>query len=116
MTDKSFTITGYIVIEAHKRNNYSSYYTGRISKVTKTKPAINNREIAIAVNITVPNAFFERLTPVIDIELPEEAVVNPNIQSVIKLTALEVADKLELNITDVEDGLRSLIEAKGGEK
>lgn len=107
---KSFTITGYLVIEGTKW--YGTTYKGRITKVTKAKPAITNREIAIAINIVVPNAFFERLTPVINIELPSEAVVNPQVESVINITALEVADKLHLNVTDVEDGLRTLIMKK----
>lgn len=110
--EKSFTVTGYLVIEATKRNTYSSVYDGKIIKVTQGKPSINNRQICVAVHIKVPNAFFERLTPVIEIELPSEAVVNPNLETVIKLSALEVADKLELDVTDVEDGLRTLIKQK----
>lgn len=112
MEEKSFNIEGYIVIEAHKLASWSNQYRGRIEKVTKSKPSLTNRQIAIKVNIKVPNAFFERLTPVVNIELPEEAVVNPNIQSVIQLSALEIADKLQLEVTSVEDGLKQMIEDK----
>lgn len=105
--EKSFTVSGYLVIECSKW--YGNNYKGRISKITKSKPAITNREIAIAINVKVPNAFFERLTPVINIELPSEAVANPDVEAVINLTAIEVADKLQLDVTDVTDGLRDLI-------
>lgn len=115
MTDKSFTIDGYLKIEGRKINNYSSYYKGRIVSFTQSKPGLTSNQIAVKVKITVPNAFFERLTPVVDIQLPEEAVVNPNVESVIKLSALEISDKLNLEVTDVEDGLRTLIENKAKE-
>lgn len=109
-TQKSFTIEGYMVIEGKK--DYYGGYTGKISRFVKSKPAISNREIAVFVKVQVPVAFFERLTPVIEIKLPEEAVVSPNIESVVKLTSLEVADKLQLEIGEVEDGLKQLIKNK----
>ncbi len=110
---KSFTISGYMTIEARK-----SYYgySGRIKSFTKSKPSLTNNEIAIAINVKVPNAFFERLTPVINIELPSESVANPDVQAVIDLSAIEIADKLNLEVTDVTDGLRQLIENKQSEK
>ena len=107
---KSFTISGYMKIEGRK--SYYGSYTGSVVSFTKSKPALSSNQIAVAVNVNVPVAFFERLTPVIDIQLPEEAVVNPNVESVIKLSALEIADKLQLEVTDVEDGLRTLINKK----
>ena len=112
MDEKYFTISGYLKIEGRLRNNYSSAYEGKIISCTQGKPGLTNRQIAIKVEIKVPNAFFERLTPVVKIELPQEAVVNPNIESVITLSALEISDKLNLDVTDVEDGLRTMINAK----
>lgn len=111
MADKSFTISGYMKIEARKRWQ-SGPYSGRIVSFTTGKPALSSNQIAVYISVKVPVAFFERLTPVVEIELPEEAVVNPNIQSVIKLSALEIADKLQLDVTAVEDGLMQMIEAK----
>ena len=111
--NKSFTINGYLVIEAEK--TYYGY-KGKIAKVTKAKPAISNKQILIAINIKVPVVFFERLMPVVDIELPEGAVINPDIPSVIKLSALEIADKLQLEVVAVEDSLKQLIEAKQKDK
>lgn len=110
---KSFIVTGYLTIEGKKQ--YGSY-GGRITKVTAGKPALTNNQICIAINVKVPNAFFERLTPVINIELPSEAVVNPDVKTVIDLTAIEVADKLKLEITDVQDFLKQLVEKKKEEK
>lgn len=115
MSDKSFTVSGWLVIEGRKRSSYSDYYSGSIVKITKSKPAISNRQICIAVNINVPIAFFERLTPVINIDLPKEAILNPDSEIVIDLSAIEVADKLNLEVTDVKDALTELIEAKKAE-
>ncbi len=106
---KSFTISGYMTIVGRK--SYGGY-TGKITKITTGKPALSNNEICIAVNVKVPNAFFERLTPVINIELPSEAVVNPDVQTVIDLSAIEIADKLQLNVTEVQDMLSQMLEAK----
>lgn len=109
MPIKSFTVSGYLVIEARK--SYGGY-SGRIAKITSGQPSLTNSQIAVKVNVNVPNAFFERLTPVINIELPGEAVVNPDVQTVIDLTAIEVADKLKLEVVDVQDWLKQLVEAK----
>ena len=112
MESKSFTVSGYLKIEGKKLGDYSSVYRGRIVSFTQSKPGLTSNQIAVKVEVKVPNAFFERLTPVFNIELPEEAVVNTNIDSVITLSALEISDKLHLEVTDVEDGLKAMIEAK----
>lgn len=106
---KSFNVSGYLTITGRK--TYGGY-SGRIVKVTSNKPALSNNEICIAINVKVPNAFFERLTPVINIELPQEAVVNPDVQTVIDLSAIEIADKLKLDVTEVSDMLSQMLEAK----
>lgn len=113
MPEKSFSISGFMKIVASK-SRYG-YYDGRIASFTKSKPSLSSNEIAVAITVKVPVAFFERMTPVVEIELPEEAVVHPNIESVIKLSAMEIADKLQLQVDDVEDGLKQLIQAKNEE-
>lgn len=81
-------------------------------RVVKNRPYLNNTEIAVTLDINVPNKFFERLMPTVSIDLPEEAIVNPDTQAVIKISALEIADKLNLDVTAVEDGLRTMLEEK----
>lgn len=81
-------------------------------RVVKNRPYLNNTEIAVTLDIDVPNKFFERLMPTVKIDLPEEAIVNPDTQAVIKISALEIADKLNLDVTAVEDGLRTMLEEK----
>jgi len=109
-TQKSFAIEGYMKITGRK--SQWGYYEGKIDSFTKSKPSLSSNQIAVFIKVKVPVAFFERLTPVVEIELPEEAVVSPNIESVIKLSALEIADKLQLSVEGVEDGLRNLIKIK----
>lgn len=109
MSAKSFEIEGYMKITA-KKAYYG--YSGRIDSFTKAKPALSSNQIAVFIKVSVPNAFFERMTPVVNIELPEEAVVHPDIQTTIKIAAMEVADKLQFDVKQVEDGLRQILEEK----
>ena len=106
--NKSFQISGYMTIEASK--DYYGRYSGRIKSFTKGKPSLNNRQIAVYVRVNVPVAFFERMTPVFEIDIPTEAVAEPTVESVVKLTSLEVADKLQIDALDIEDGLKQIIE------
>lgn len=107
---RSFSISGYMKIEAKK--SYSGGYAGAIKSFTVSKPALTSNQIAVFIKVSVPIAFFERMTPVVEIELPEEAVVHPDIQTTIKIAAMEVADKLQFDVQAVEDGLRSILEEK----
>lgn len=81
-------------------------------RVVKGRPYLNNTEIAVTLDIDVPKVFFERLMPTVKIELPVEAIANPSTDAVVKISALEIADKLQLNVSDVEDGLRTMLEEK----
>jgi hypothetical protein len=81
-------------------------------RVVKTRPYLNNSEIAVTLDINVPNVFFERLMPTVQIDLPVEAIANPSTDAIVKITALEIADKLQLDVTDVEDGLRAMLTEK----
>ena len=81
-------------------------------RVVKNRPYLNNSEIAVKLEIDVPNVFFERLMPTIKIDLPVEAIANPSTDAVVFISALEIADKLQLNVSDVEDGLRTMLEEK----
>ena len=81
-------------------------------RVVKNRPYLNNREIAVTLEIDVPNVFFNRLMPTVKIDLPVEAITNPSTDAVIKISAYEIADKLNLEVGAVEDGLRTMLEEK----
>lgn len=81
-------------------------------RVVKTRPELNNNEIAVNLNVEIPNIFFERLMPTINIKIPEEAVLKPDIEVAVAVAAFEVSDKLKLDFKEVEDGLMSMVKAK----
>lgn len=77
----------------------------RINKGTnKPQP----REIAIRVNVTIPDRFFVRPVPTVDITIPESAVINSNEDIAIKVTAADLSEKLNLDVSAVEDGLAEM--------
>lgn len=78
-------------------------------RVVKSRPFLNNTEIAIQLAIDIPQVFFERLMPVVNIKLHKEAVINTNMETVINITAQTIFDHLNLSVVDVEDGLRQLL-------
>lgn len=81
-------------------------------RVTKNRPYLNNNEISVLLNVDVPNRFFERMIPVVDIRLPEEAVIQPEMDVALSITSQEVADKLKLDAQEVFDGLKDMVERK----
>lgn len=99
-------IYGYLVIQ----NNSAVRWV-------KNKPSINNWEIAVMCNITIPDAFFDRLCPVINIELPESLIQQPDIEAIINISANEIAEKLRVSVEDATDGMRELLKGyEGGEQ
>lgn len=78
-------------------------------RVVKQRPYINNNEIAINLNLDIPGIFFDRLIPSVDIKLPEESVLKPDIETIVKITSEEVASKLKLDVNEVSDGLRDML-------
>lgn len=79
-------------------------------RAVKNRPALNSDEIAVNLKVDIPKEFFERLMPTVNIQLPKESVINTDMEAVISLTAEQVASKLNLEVLDVTDGLRQLIE------
>lgn len=74
-------------------------------RVVKNRPWLNNNEIAVQLRIDVPKEFFERLVPVLEVELPKDAVTSPDAKASLAITADSVAKALKLNVHDVYDGL-----------
>lgn len=101
---------GYLILEGRR-----TYYK-RIGSVgirfAKNKPNLNSNEIAVRIILKIPPAYFERLTPLATIELPKEAIIAPDIETIVSLTGLEVADKLQLEAKEVIDGLKELLKKK----
>lgn len=78
-------------------------------RVVKTRPALSNNEIALTLNLEIPNVFFERLMPTANIVVPKEAITSIDPEVAVTIAAQNVSDALKLDFTEVHEGLRKLI-------
>lgn len=88
--------------------------SGGSVRVVKNRPYINNDEIAVNLNIDVPDIFFERLIPTVTITLPPEAIIDMDAETVVKEIAPRVAESLKLEVEGVEDGPLDMVNSKEG--
>ena len=101
-------ISGYFVIEA-KSSHWG--YRGSL-RFVKTKPSLSSKEIAFEAKIDVPDVFFERLIPVIEIKVPADAAIQPNIETTINVTSQTVGEALGVEVGKVHDALTQLVEER----
>lgn len=86
--------------------------SGGSLRVVKSKPYLNNNEIALKLAIDIPQEFFDRLIPVANIKLPKEGIIDPDVETVLSITSNEVAQKLRLEAAEVYDGLKEMVNKK----
>lgn len=79
------------------------------AKVVKNKPVLMTREIGFALEIDIPDVFFNRTAPVVKIELPKDLFVTPDPEIAVSITAKSVAEALRLDVKTVEDGLTQML-------
>lgn len=75
-------------------------------RMVKGRPALSNDEVAIQLNIDVPNSFFKRLIPVANLTIPDNAIFEVGAEVALSVTAQEVSDKLHIEQGAVLDGLK----------
>jgi len=80
-----------------------------VLKVFKNRPSLNNNEIALTLDIEIPNVFFDRLMPTAKIEVPKEAITSIDPEVAVNIAAQNVSDALRLDFVEVREGLRELI-------
>lgn len=80
--------------------------------VRKNRPFLNSDEVSFKLNVSLPDDFFDRIIPVVDIEVPKEAIYNPEASLTMDLMSEEIASKLNLEISEVRDGLVDLMKKK----
>jgi hypothetical protein len=80
-------------------------------RVLKTGGGVRPNEIRIQLNITVPDVYFTRPEPVVAISLPEIEMPD-DMETVIEITADTVARALNVDVTEVRDGLTDAVRHK----
>lgn len=78
-------------------------------RVTKTAVKPRPNEIGVTLKIEIPNKFYDRPNPSVNIQVPEEYLVNPNAQIVAHMVAPEIATALKLDVEKMEDGLLTML-------
>lgn len=78
-------------------------------RAVKQRPALNNDEIALNLNVDVPEVFFERLIPTVNIAIPEGAMIKPDIDTSVQLISQKVGEALKIDSTVVMDGLKEMM-------
>lgn len=102
-------ITAYLIVGL-ETDYYGRPKAGQM-RVVKNKPdLINTRELGFQLNLEIPDVYFKRLVPVVDVELPEDMLINPNPKIVVGITAGKVAEAMGLKVEKVRDGLMEMLE------
>lgn len=71
------TQTSYLVLAPSKRRHYPNEQgvrvveEFRIDRVTKNRPTTKQSELAVRINLTIDASLFDKISPIVDIELEE---------------------------------------------
>ena len=81
-------------------------------RVTKKDTSAYATELAVQLVIDVPDIFFKRPMPKVELDIPEEYLVNPDQEIAAKWVAPDIASALKLDVKAVEDGMIALLKAE----
>lgn len=98
----------YLIVEL-STDQYDRPTTGKMRTVKNKPDYLNPRELAFEVNLEIPDVFFKRMIPVVDIKLPVDMLINPDPEVVVGITAGKVASALRLDVETVTDGLTQML-------
>lgn len=79
------------------------------TRSTKNVPALSPDEIAVGIDLDIPDRYFRRPYPVVQINFPDPPT-DPDPAAAIHITARTIADALKLDVTEVTDGLTKMVE------
>ena len=85
-------------------------------RVTKKDAAAYPSELGVHLVVDVPDVFFRRPMPRVDVQVPEEFLINPKSEIVASMVATPLAEALKLDVATVEDGLLTMLKAGLGEE
>lgn len=81
-------------------------------RVTKRDNRANPRELAVQLVLDVPDIFFKRPMPRVDLSIPPEYLIDPDQKIVARWVGEDVAAALKLDVKTVEDGLLTMLKQK----
>lgn len=78
-------------------------------RVTKNSTYAHPNELAVQLVVDVPDVFFKRPMPRVELNIPEEYLVDPGKEIVAKWIAQDISDAIKIEAKTVEDGLVAMI-------
>ena len=81
-------------------------------RVTKQNTGAYPSELAVQLVIDVPDVFFSRPMPIVNLSIPESYLVNPDTKFVAQWVARDISDALKVDVKTVEDGLMLALKEK----
>ena len=81
-------------------------------RVTKKDSSSYPSELAVQLVIDVPDVFFRRPMPIVNLNIPESFLVNPDEKVVANWVAQDIAQALQVDVKTVEDGLMLALKEK----
>lgn len=79
------------------------------ARLTSGLPQLDRDEIAMQLQMNVPDTLFQRFWPVIRADLPDSTETQ-DIRAIVDITAEAVSEALQLSVSEVRDGLQAIIE------
>lgn len=81
-------------------------------RVNARGTGVKPNELRLKLRLNIPDLFFTRPEPVIDITFPEGVAMSLTPEAAVAVTAQEVARALGLDVEDVQDGLMEAMARK----
>lgn len=81
-------------------------------RITRKDVSAYATELAVQLVIDVPDIFFNRPMPIVNLQIPESFLINPNEKVAAQWIAQDVADALKVEVKTVEDGLLLALKQK----
>lgn len=81
-------------------------------RVTKRDNSAYPNELGVELVVDVPDIFFKRPIPKVEVSVPEEFLINPDAEVAAGFVSYEVAEALKLDVKTVTDGLVAMLKEK----
>lgn len=78
-------------------------------RITKKDKSAYPTELAVQLVLDVPDVFFKRPMPIVNLSIPDEFLINPDKKVTANWIAPEIAEALKIDVKAVQDGLVAAI-------
>lgn len=94
-------LSGYLIISS-----------GGTMAFRVNRPGLNSEQVCFKITVNLPSDFFRRVIPEIKVDVPKEAIFNPDAALTLNLMSDDIANKLGIEVSEVRDGLTEMLKKK----